>query len=239
MFLMSDAARTVRFEPPAAGIGGMVISTLEEIMSTALMVVIAVAVVAVLAAAGFLLWSGLRTRRLRRRFGPEYDRAVERYGGRGAAERELLTRQRRHRRLDLRPLDPRRRERHREQWTRIQEHFVDAPEEAVGRADRLVTEVMGERGYPTEDVEERIAHLSVEHGRVLDQYRRGREIGRRAAEGTASTEELRQAMVHYRALLEELLAVPEEEGRDGPGDRIGAGGRATTPREGDAREPSG
>lgn len=207
-------------------------------MSTALLVV-TVVVVAVLAAAGFLLWSGLRTRRLRRRFGPEYDRAVERYGSRGAAERELLTRRRRHQRLNLRPLEARRRERHREQWARIQERFVDAPEEAVGRADRLVTEVMAERGYPTEDFQERIAQLSVDHGRTLDQYRRGREISRRAAEGTASTEELRQAMVHYRALLEELLAVPEEDrsghdGRTGAGEgggEAGGGEKMTVPRE--------
>ncbi|MBA9005476.1 hypothetical protein [Thermomonospora cellulosilytica] len=209
-------------------------------MSTALMVVIAVVVVAVLAAAGFLLWSRLRTQRLRRQFGPEYDRALERHGSRGAAERELLARRQRHRQLDLRPLDPVQRERYREQWTHVQERFVDTPEEAVEHADRLVTTVMAERGYPTEDFEERIAHLSVEHGRTLDQYRRGREISRRAADGTASTEELRQAMVHYRALFEELLAVPEEEGRTGPGDgadrtdKAGGTGQAdkvTVPRE--------
>jgi hypothetical protein len=194
-------------------------------MSTALMVVIAVVVVALLAVAGYLLWSRLRTQRLRRQFGSEYDRALERHGDRAAAERELRARRARHRELDLRPLEPRRREQYREQWIRVQEQFVDAPEAAVGRADELVTEVMAERGYPTRGFEDRVAHLSVEHGRTLDQYRRGREISVRAADGQASTEELRQAMVHYRALFEELLASPDG---DRPAD---SPERVSVPRE--------
>ncbi|MEU6040119.1 hypothetical protein ABZ801_32410 [Actinomadura sp. NPDC047616] len=180
-------------------------------MSTAVMVVIAVVAVAVLAGAGFLAWTLARTRRLRRRFGPEYDRAVERHGGRAAAERELLAREQRHQELELRELDPHRREQYRQQWTRVQEQFVDAPEAAVEQADRLVTEVMGERGYPTRDFDEKVAHLSVEHGRTLDHYRRGHAISTRAAHRQASTEDLRQAMVHYRALFEDLLAVPDTE----------------------------
>ncbi|SEF60794.1 hypothetical protein SAMN04489712_101575 [Thermomonospora echinospora] len=180
-------------------------------MSTALMVVIAVVVVALVAGAGYLLWTRQRTQRLRRQFGSEYDRTLERHGDRAAAERELRARRERHQELDLRPLDPQRREQYREQWTRVQERFVDTPETAVGHADELVTQVMAERGYPTHDFEERVAHLSVEHGRTLDQYRRGHEISVRATDGQASTEDLRQAMVHYRALFEELLAAPDGE----------------------------
>ncbi|MDL4817129.1 hypothetical protein [Actinomadura opuntiae] len=191
-------------------------------MSTAIMVVIAVIIVAAVAAVAFLAWKQARTRRLKRRFGPEYERAVQQHGGRTAAERELLGRERRHEELELRDLDPRRREEYREQWVRVQERFVDAPESAVEQADGLVTVVMGERGYPTHGFEEKVAHLSVEHGRTLDHYRRAHDISGRAAGKQASTEDLRQAMVHYRALFEELLSVPaqstatEDAGNDAP-----------------------
>lgn len=179
-------------------------------MSTAIWVVIAVLVVAALVAAAYLGRSWARTRQLKQRFGPEYDRAVEREGGRAAAERELRSRERRHEELDLHDLDPRRREQYREQWVRMQERFVDAPEAAVEQADGLVTVVMGERGYPTRGFEDKAAHLSVEHGRTLDHYRSAHAISGRAADREASTEELRQAMVHYRALFDELLAAPAE-----------------------------
>jgi hypothetical protein len=191
-----------------------------NIMSTAIWVVIAVIVAAAVVAAVYLVTSGARTRRLRQRFGPEYDRAVEREGSRGAAERELRSREERHEHLDLRELDPRRREQYREQWVGVQERFVDAPEAAVGQADNLVTVVMGERGYPTRGFEEKVAHLSVEHGRTMDHYRRAHTISGRAKTGQASTEDLRQAMVHYRALFEELLAAPAAE----PAERTGARG---------------
>ncbi|GAA2402756.1 hypothetical protein GCM10010191_07880 [Actinomadura vinacea] len=177
-------------------------------MSTILMVVLAVVIVALVAGAGYLLWSRARTRRLRQRFGPEYDRAVEQHGDRSAAERELMTRQRRHDELDLRELEPRQRERYREQWEHVQEQFVDTPKDAVEQADRLVMVVMGDRGYPTRDFEDRVEHLSVEHGRTLDHYRRGHDISARASRDEAGTEDLRQAMVHYRALFDELLLVP-------------------------------
>ncbi|MEU5882578.1 hypothetical protein [Spirillospora sp. NPDC047279] len=181
-------------------------------MSTVLMVVIAVVVVAALAGAGLLAVRQARTRRLREQFGSEYDRAVERHGGRAAAERELLSREQRHQELELRELDPRQRDQYREQWVHVQEQFVDAPEAAVEQADRLVTVVMGERGYPTsQGFDEKVAHLSVEHGRTIDHYRRAQDISTRAARKEASTEDLRQAMVHYRALFEDLLAVPDGE----------------------------
>ncbi|WP_207394058.1 hypothetical protein [Actinomadura formosensis] len=180
-------------------------------MSTAIWVVIAVIVIAVIVAAVFLARSRARTQRLRRRFGPEYDRAVQQEGGRAAAERELRSREERHEELKLRDLDPRRREQYHEQWVRVQERFVDAPEAAVEQADGLVTVVMGERGYPTHGFEDKVAHLSVEHGRTMDHYRRAHAISGKAASKQASTEDLRQAMVHYRALFEELLSAPGTE----------------------------
>ncbi|GGV28209.1 hypothetical protein GCM10010182_58960 [Actinomadura cremea] len=178
-------------------------------MSTVVMVVIAVIIVAaVVAAVAFLGRTRARTHRLRRRFGPEYERAVERHGGRAAAEEELLTRERRHRELELRELAPNRREEFRAQWVGVQERFVDAPAQAVEQADDLVRVVMGERGYPTRGFEDQIAHLSVEHARTLDHYRSAHAVSGKAAAGEASTEELRQAMVHYRALFEDLLSAP-------------------------------
>ncbi|WP_026412943.1 hypothetical protein [Actinomadura oligospora] len=187
-------------------------------MSTAVMVVVAVVVVALVAVVVAAAARQARTRRLRRRFGPEYDRAVERQGGRAAAEHELMDRERRHGELSLRDLDPGQRELYRGQWTQVQERFVDAPEAALDQADRLVTVVMDKRGYPARDFEDRAAHLSVEHGRALDHYRRGRDIRLRATREKTSTEDLRQAMVHYRALFEDL--VPEHAG-DRAGERAG------------------
>ena len=185
-------------------------------MSTAVMVVIAVVAVVVASGIGFLLWSRARTVRLRRRFGPEYDRAVARTGNRRAAERELRERERRHHELDIRPLDDAARDDYRQQWIHVQEEFVDSPAAALTQADRLVIKVMGDRGYPTAGFDERVAHLSVEHGRTIDYYRRGHEISCRAERNEASTEDMRQAMVHYRALLEDLLAVPAAERAEVP-----------------------
>jgi hypothetical protein len=192
-------------------------------MSTTLMVVLVVAAVVLVAAFGYVLANRARTQRLRRRFGPEYDRAVERHGTRAAAERELMSRRKRHAELELRELDPRQRERYREQWTAVQEEFVDRPAEAVEQAGRLVTVVMGERGYPTRDFDEQVETLSVEHARTLDHYRRGHEISERAARREAGTEELRQAMVHYRALFEELLGTPATGGHHRPAGRTAGG----------------
>jgi hypothetical protein len=185
-------------------------------MSTAVLVVIVLVAVAAATGIGFPLWDGARTLRLRRRFGPEYDRAVARHDNRRAAERDLRARERRHDELDIRPLDDSSRGGYREQWVSVQEQFVDSPEAALGQADRLVITVMGDRGYPTRGFDERVAHLSVEHGRTIDYYRRGHAISCRAERHQASTEDMRQAMVHYRALLEDLLAVPAAERAEVP-----------------------
>jgi hypothetical protein len=181
-------------------------------MSTAILVVIAIVVAGgVGVVLGLAIWRRLRTQQLSAEFGPEYDRTVERHGNRADAERELLERKRRHRELDIRSLDSGSRERYREQWTQIQENFVDDPEAVVDQADRLVITVVAERGYPTGSFDEQITTLSVDHGHTVDHYRRAHEIGDRAGRKEASTEDLRQAMVHYRALFEDLLGAPPGE----------------------------
>jgi hypothetical protein len=146
-----------------------------------------------------------RRRALRQRFGPEYDRVVESTEDRRAAERELRDRERRHAELELRPLDPASRERYSASWEEIQVRFVDAPDQAVGEADDLVTQLVAERGYPTGDYDDQLAHLSVEHARTLDHYRQAHEIHEVNTRGEATTEQLRQALVHYRALFADLL----------------------------------
>jgi hypothetical protein len=146
-----------------------------------------------------------RRRALRQRFGPEYDRVVSSTDDRRAAERELRERERRHAELELRPLDPASREQYSSSWEEIQVQFVDAPDQAVGKADDLVTRLIAERGYPTGDYDDQLAHLSVEHARTLDHYRKAHEINERNARGEATTEQLRQALVHYRALFGDLL----------------------------------
>ena len=146
-----------------------------------------------------------RRRRLRQRFGPEYDRLVEEKGSRTKAEAELANRQRRVAGLDIRPLDPPARARYAENWAAVQEQFVDSPQDAVMAAQRLVMTVMKERGYPTEGGDQVLADLSVDHANVLDHYRAAYGISQRAADNAASTEDLRQAMIHYRALFQDLL----------------------------------
>jgi hypothetical protein len=151
-----------------------------------------------------------RRRALRQRFGPEYDRVVESTEDRRAAERELRDRERRHAELELRPLAPESRERYSASWEEIQARFVDSPNEAVGEADELVTRLIAERGYPTGDYDDQLAHLSVEHARTLDHYRQAHDINERNSRGEATTEQLRQALVHYRALFADLLGTEPE-----------------------------
>lgn len=154
-----------------------------------------------------------RRRRLRDRFGPEYDRAVSEHGRR-EAEAELAERERRVRHLDIKPLSPTARAQYASEWTAVQEQFVDAPQSAVTGAQTLVTAVMKDRGYPTEAFDQTVADLSVEHAATLDHYRAAHDISQRAGSGAASTEELRQAMIHYRALFTELLGQPGNAARD-------------------------
>lgn len=186
-------------------------------MSTVAIVVIVIVVLGVLGVAGFVVRGREHRRGLRERFGPEYDRAIERHDSTREAEQELLARQKRHDTLEIRPLAPEARERSIAEWLQVQERFVDAPEPAVTDADRLLVRVMGERGYPAEGFEQRVSDLSVEHAGTIDRYRAAHDIGTRAEAGQASTEDLRQAMLHYRALFAELLGTEEDAVANGHG----------------------
>lgn len=173
-------------------------------MSSTQVVVIVIVVLVIAALAAFAVVAS-RRRALRERFGPEYDRAVAEQDSRGAAERELRERERRHAELELTPLSPESRARYAAAWEELQVRFVDSPAETVGEADELVSRLIAERGYPTGDFSDQIAHLSVEHARTLTHYRDAHEIRQRNERGEAGTEDLRQALVHYRALFADLL----------------------------------
>ena len=165
----------------------------------------------VVALAIFALTRGRRHKELQSRFGPEYDRTVAEVGKRGKAEKELEARAKRVEKFNVHSLPPADRERFQQLWRTAQAHFVDSPLTAVTEADQLVAEVMRARGYPVADFEQRAADLSVDHPVFVDTYRRAHALAVRAQEGKAGTEELRQAMVHYRALFEELLQAPVGE----------------------------
>lgn len=175
-------------------------------------ILIAVAIVALV---GLLIWSMYRrreTNRLRSTFGPEYERTVSMSGRRGA-ESELAERERRRGQMTIVPLEPAARQRYAEAWREAQARFVDSPEQSIREADHLVTEVMRERGYPMEDFDQKAADISVDHPNVVENYRAGHATSMANDQGRASTEDLRQAMVHYRALFVELLGEPDEEAR--------------------------
>ncbi|MBO4210061.1 hypothetical protein [Micromonospora echinofusca] len=173
-------------------------------MSPTQLVVIFLVVLAVAALVALAVATS-RRRALRDRFGPEYDRVVADRDSRTAAERELRERERRHAELTLTPLSPESRARYTAAWEEIQIRFVDSPAAAVGDADELVTRLIAERGYPTGDYSEQLAHLSVEHARTLTHYRDAHDIHLRDTRGEASTEDLRQAVVYYRELFADLL----------------------------------
>jgi hypothetical protein len=168
---------------------------------------ILVAVLAVLVVvAAVLLWRARRSQQLREGFGPEYERTVAERGDRRAAESELLERRDRREKLDIRELEPAAREQYADRWRATQRRFVDEPVEAVAAADELVAAVMRDRGYPVEDdFDRRAADVSVDHPVVVEHYRAAHAISTESARGDAGTEDLRQAMVHYRALFAELL----------------------------------
>ena len=146
-----------------------------------------------------------RSEELREHFGPEYDRALEQHGDQARGEKELLSRKRRFEKLNIQLLSGEQCERFGAAWSQVQLRFVDDPSGAVGEADGLVKEVMKARGYPMGDFEQRVADLSVEHANVVDHYRAARKLAAAREQGEVSTEDLRQAMVHYRALFHDLL----------------------------------
>jgi hypothetical protein len=174
-------------------------------MDAAIWVVIAIVALVVI---GVLVWFAMNKQRsgqLREVFGPEYDRTVEESEDRKAAESDLLERRKRVEEFDIRPLDPAERTRFASRWIAVQSRFVDDPKSALGEADELVTEVMSERGYPMNDFDQRAADVSVDHPRVVEDYRAAHGISERVGSNDATTEDMRQALVHYRALFSDLL----------------------------------
>jgi hypothetical protein len=167
------------------------------------LVAFAVAALIVIALAWFL-WTRTRSRRLKESFGPEYDRVVSK-SGRSEGEKRLDERRKRVEKYDLHSLSADDRVRFVRRWDEVQAHFVDDPEAAVADAQHLVDEVMGARGYPVGDIQRQQEDVSVESPGVVNHYRRARDIARRNDAGEASTEDLRLAMQHYRALFESLL----------------------------------
>lgn len=176
-------------------------------------VLIAIGIVAVLAIVVWQAFARRRTSRLQQQFGPEYNRAVNSADSRREAEAELRSREERRQQLDIRPLSQAARARYMETWRVVQAQFVDDPKGAVATADSLIQSVMGERGYPVEDFDQRAADVSVDHPKVVENYREGHRLALATADGDGAdtTEELRQAMRHYRALFEELVEPDADE----------------------------
>jgi len=174
--------------------------------------VIVLAVVVILIIAG-AVWLYVRKRRnttadLRHKFGPEYDRAVLAHGSERKAESKLVEREKRVEKLKIRDLDSMEHERFSREWESVQSRFVDSPKGAVAEADDLVSSVMKARGYPISDFDQRSADISVDHPRLVENYRSAHEIALRVGKDEATTEDLRTAMIHYRSLFEDLVQVP-------------------------------
>ncbi len=167
-------------------------------------VILAIVVVVAVAVVAFMWMRMQRSRRLQERFGPEYGRTVERTGDSRAAEEELRERAKRRDALEIRPLPPESRARFQERWRSVQARFVDEPQAATADADRLIGDAMRERGYPVEDFEQRAADVSVDHPDVVEDYRAAHRLS-----GGGETEDLRQAMVHYRSLFDQLIAADQ------------------------------
>jgi hypothetical protein len=186
-------------------------------MNTALTVLIVVVLIAA-AVIAFALFRINESRRLRARFGPEYRRAVEETGSTLRAEQRLASREKRVERFQIHPLSAAARTEYIESWRVIQAKFVDDPHHAVGDADRLIRDVMNRRGYPVADFERQAADLSVHHPLVVEHYRAAHDIAVRHSRDQATTEDLRQAMIHYRKLFADLVEEPQLAHSQGVGD---------------------
>jgi hypothetical protein len=166
-------------------------------------------IVALIAVGAWIYAQRARSRRLEQRFGPEYKRAVDEMGSRTKGEAELASREKRVQKLDIVPLPPAEAARFDQSWKALQARFVDNPKGVLADADRLVRELMQARGYPMADFDRLAADISVHHPTVVDHYRAAQAIAQRDRQGQADTEELRKAVVHYRALFQELLEVEQ------------------------------
>jgi FtsZ-interacting cell division protein ZipA len=172
-------------------------------------VCVAIAVAAVLVAASFVS-RRKRTERLKQHYGREYEHLVSETGDEKAAEKELTARERKRAKLDIVSLTPSALSDFTTRWQEVQTGFVDNPATAVGVADRLVTQVMRERGYPVDDFDQRAADISVDHPQIVENYRAAHGIHLAQQHGDVSTEQQREAFVHYRALFEKLLEAPTD-----------------------------
>jgi hypothetical protein len=173
-------------------------------MSPIVVIILVVVVLVVIAAIVYGVRAS-RRKQLQSTFGPEYDRVVADTGSRADGEKELREREKRHAELTLKPLSAESKAAYSTAWEEVQIDFVDNPEQAVTTADDLVTRLIAERGYPTGDYDDQLANLSVEHAQTLGHYRDAHAISERSKNSEASTEDLRQALVHYRALFADLL----------------------------------
>ncbi|GID98483.1 hypothetical protein ACFQFC_17925 [Amorphoplanes digitatis] len=190
-------------------------------MSPTVVIILIVVALLVVAAVVYGVRTG-RRKQLRTRFGPEYDKVVGDADSRSEGERELREREKRHAELELKELSAESKAKYSVAWEEVQIQFVDSPGEAVSTADGLVTQLITERGYPTGDYDDRLADLSVAHAQTLEHYRDAHAISERSAAGEANTEDLRQALVHYRALFADLLG-------ENPVRTDGASDAASTP----------
>jgi hypothetical protein len=198
---------------------------MDNTTSIIIIVAAALVVVAAIAAAGWMYLQKKQTKRLRSRFGPEYDRLAEVEGGRARAEKTLHEREKRVERFNLVPLSSEDRDRFAGAWQQEQAGFVDDPRATVANADSLVTEVMKVRGYPMGDFEQRAADISVDHSLVVKNYRIAHDIALRNSGDETSTEELRMALLHYRMLFEHLLTGYAAEPENQKVTAVGALGR--------------
>jgi hypothetical protein len=183
----------------------------RTLMENPVVIVLIIALVAACAVAGWLYYQKKQSERLQMRFGPEYDRALADHQDHREAERDLQERAQRVEHLNIRSLNRDERDSFADRWQQVQARFVDDPNRATDDADELVGEVMAARGDPVGDFEQRAADVSVNHPRVVEHYRVAHMIALRNARGDADTEQLRQALVHFRALFEDLLEVDEAD----------------------------
>ncbi len=189
-------------------------------MDNRILIPVVIIVVALIVIAAIMIVRARRSKHLKQQFGPEYDRTLSMQGDSRQAEAILIEREKRVEKFTLRPLTPVDRQRFAAEWTAIQNRFVDDPSMAVTEADKLVTTVMAARGYPMADFEQRAADISVNYPTVVQNYRSAREFTVRHALGQSTTEQLRQAMVYFRSLFDELLETGKPQRVGDPRERL-------------------